>query len=301
VADSIKDEFPNVAVDTLAYQWSRHPTRSMKPRPNVIVRLCSIECSFAHPLFAPQNKAFADDISGWSKLTNRLYIWDYCTDFAHYLQPQPDYFALGPTIKWFAVNGVKGVFEEGDYTSSGGDMAELKAWLIAQMLWDPKQDPQKLVSEFLRGYYGPAAGPIGEYLKLIASEAQGSHVSFAMDSSAPYLTYTVMAKAQRLWQDAAVLARRGSPEYLARVQMSSLSPESIWLAKWAEFRSSALKAGDRWPFETTRQAALDRWLRTASSHAGIDGYPPVTAMDEGSTTPTAFAAALGPEPIVRVP
>lgn len=169
VADHIRDEFPKVAVDTLAYQWSRHPTRTMRPRPNVIVRLCSIECNFAEPLYAPANQAFADDIRGWNRLTQRLYIWDYCTNFAHYLHPQPDYFSLGKSVKWFADNGVKGVFEEGAYQSMGADMAELKAWVTAQLLWNPKLDSEKLVDEFLAGYYGPAAPPIREYLYLMGT------------------------------------------------------------------------------------------------------------------------------------
>ena len=53
IADNIKDEFPNIAVDTLAYQWSRPAPKITKPRPNVIIRLCSIECNFAAPLVCP--------------------------------------------------------------------------------------------------------------------------------------------------------------------------------------------------------------------------------------------------------
>ena len=58
VADGLKDEFPHVAVDTLAYQWSRPAPKITKPRPNVIIRLCSIECNFAMPLTDPSNAPF---------------------------------------------------------------------------------------------------------------------------------------------------------------------------------------------------------------------------------------------------
>ena len=50
LAEKIEPEFPNVAVDTFAYQYTRKPPKTIRPRPNVIVRLCSIECCFAHPL-----------------------------------------------------------------------------------------------------------------------------------------------------------------------------------------------------------------------------------------------------------
>ena len=45
VADAVKDEYPHAAIDTLAYQYTHKPPRLTKPRPNVIIRLCSIECS----------------------------------------------------------------------------------------------------------------------------------------------------------------------------------------------------------------------------------------------------------------
>ncbi len=39
VAEDIEDEFPNVAISTLAYQYTRKPPRITKPKHNVIVRL----------------------------------------------------------------------------------------------------------------------------------------------------------------------------------------------------------------------------------------------------------------------
>ncbi len=67
VAEVVEKEFPDKAVDTLAYQFTRKPPANIKPRPNVIVRLCSIECCFSHPLSAsaeddPRNFAFAGDL-----------------------------------------------------------------------------------------------------------------------------------------------------------------------------------------------------------------------------------------------
>jgi hypothetical protein len=163
IADAIKDEYPDVAIDTLAYQYTRKPPRTIKPRPNVIVRLCSIECCFSHPLSSddyPQNVSFRDDLEGWHRLTDRLYIWDYVCDFAHYIMPWPNLRVLAPNIRFFVNNGVKGIFEEGCYNTEGGDMAELKAYLMAKCLWNPDCDADRAIDEFLDAYYGRAAGPI---------------------------------------------------------------------------------------------------------------------------------------------
>ena len=65
VAERLEPEFPAVAFDTLAYQYTRKPPRITRPRPSVIVRLCSIECSFAQTMEeGPENKAFRDDVIG---------------------------------------------------------------------------------------------------------------------------------------------------------------------------------------------------------------------------------------------
>jgi len=118
VAAAIEPDFPQVAIDTLAYQYSRKPPRLARPRPNVIVRLCSIEGSFARPLDDPANAPFLEDLRGWAQIAGRLFIWDYTTNFSHYTQPHPNYGVLGPNIRLFAENNVTGVFEQGP-TSPG--------------------------------------------------------------------------------------------------------------------------------------------------------------------------------------
>ena len=137
VAEKIEPEFPNVLVDTLAYQYTRKAPRTLRPRPNVIIRLCSIECNFAKPLTDSSNELFARDIRDWHRLTDRLYIWDYTTDFSHYLLPFPNYYVLGPNVRFFHRNGVVGLFEQGAYQSFSNEMSEMRAWVLAQLLWNP--------------------------------------------------------------------------------------------------------------------------------------------------------------------
>src|ERR1019366_5650033 len=42
IAEAIEPEHPHVAIDTLAYLYTRKAPRRVRPRHNVIVRLCSI-------------------------------------------------------------------------------------------------------------------------------------------------------------------------------------------------------------------------------------------------------------------
>ena len=88
------------------------PTSGTKPEPNVIIQLCdSGNSNSGVPLTDPSNAEFAGLVKGWSKLTQRLWIWNYVCDFGDYLQSYPNYYVVGPNIKFFADHGVKGVCE----------------------------------------------------------------------------------------------------------------------------------------------------------------------------------------------
>ena len=171
VADAVKDEFPDKYVGTFAYQYSRQPPTGIKPRDNVVIRLCSIECCFAHPLDAgcPQNEAFMRDLRGWAELAPHLFIWDYIVDYAQYIAPWPNFQVLGPNIKVFRDNKAIGIFEEAQYQSTGAEFEEMKAWTVNQLLWNPEQDVDSLVNIFIKGFYGKATRRVMDYYRLCQS------------------------------------------------------------------------------------------------------------------------------------
>ncbi len=292
IAEKIQPEFPNVAVDTLAYQYTRKPTRALRPRPNVIVRLCSIECDFREPLGGRSNANFAADIRGWEQRADRLYVWDYVTDFRHYLQPFPDWFELGPNIRFFQAHHVRGVFEEGSYESYGAEMAEMRAWVLARLLWNPRQDDRALIREFLDGYYGPAGKPLARCLELMHKESKGFDLT-CLDAStnAPFLRFKPLARAEALWRKAE-LAVADDDELLARVRLGHLGVQYVWLDRWDSLRHECSRAGATWPFTGTRDECARRWLEIAE---GIPGKPwtKVGTVREGELTPRQFVSQIG--------
>ena len=286
IAEKIGPEFPDVAVDTLAYQYTRKPPQTLRPRPNVIVRLCSIECNFREPLDQPANASFGDDIRGWAKQADRLYIWDYVTDFGNYIMPHPNWFALGPNLRFFQTNHVRGVFEEGAYHSHGAEMAELRAWLLAQLMCNPRQDDRALIREFLDGYYGPAGKPIERYLELVQNASQGFNLTCYSSRDVPFLDFKTLLEAEKLWQQAEQ-AVAGDEELLARVRMGHLPVRYVWLARWDALRKDCAAAGASWPMSDSRKKVAEEWRVVTD---GVPGKPwsKVTAMSEGGLTPDAF-------------
>lgn len=291
VAEKIASEFPNVAVDTLAYQYTRKPPRTVKPRSNVIVRLCSIECNFREPLDHPSNASFADDMKGWAKICQRLYVWDYTTDFAHYVQPHPNWFTLGANVRFFARNNVRGVFEQGAYQSHGSEMAELRAWVLAQLLWNPDQNDRALIDEFLEGYYGArAAAPIRRYLDLMHEASRGHNLTCYSPTTAPFLNFKTLREAEELWQRAEEAAA-SDPEYRARVKLARLPVRYVWLSRWEALRQEQQNSGAAWPLPESLAAVAEDWKTTA---AGISGKPwtRITLLNEGGLTPERFLERL---------
>lgn len=295
VAQKIEKEYPHVAVDTLAYQYTRRPPRTLKPRPNVIVRLCSIECNFAAPLNDPSNASFATDLRDWSKICNRLYIWDYVTDFGHYVQPHPNWFVLGPNLRFFQEHHVHGVFEEGAYQSNGSEMAEMRAWVLAQLLWNPHQDDRALINEFLDGYYGPpAARFIRQYLDLLHQSARGCYLSIGSPPDAPFLKFATLTQAEALWQQAEKAAQN-DPARLWRVRQGHLPVRYVWLTRWSPLQREARRAGAAWPLPASRKAVADEWLAAATG-PGPAGWSPMTHLNEGGLTPQTFIARFAQDP-----
>ena len=179
VADAVKDEFPDRYIETLAYRFTRHIPKKTKPRDNVIIRLCSIECCFSHPIDQCQhgNPAFVADMCDWAKISKNIYIWDYVTNFSHYLAPQPNLPVLAPNMKFFVDHRTVGMFPEGAPDARGSELSELKSWLLAKLEWDPDFDTEKGTEDFVRAYAGNGAEPILAYIRRLNERPviTGSH------------------------------------------------------------------------------------------------------------------------------
>jgi hypothetical protein len=205
IADDIAKDYPEKTIDTLAYWYSRKPPKHVRPRPNVVIRLCTIECCFIHPLETDAyNASFVDDIVGWSQVSKRLWIWDYVINYLHTVQPFPNLYVIKPNINFFINHGVTGIYEEANYFSRGGELAELRTYLMAKTLWDPSYDTDRAIDDFLSGYYGQAAAPIRQYLDLVHREVPSTpdlHVRIYADPQS-YLPPDLVRRCAALFDNA---------------------------------------------------------------------------------------------------
>lgn len=226
VAKAVASEFPDKLVDTLAYQYTRKPCATMRPEPNVIIRLCSIECDFAHPFeerSTVENRAFCDDIEAWVKTANRLWVWNYNTSFSNYLVPFPNLFVRGPNIRYMIDNNVRGIFEQDVYNTPHGQWSLISGYLGAKLLWNPGYDTNLAINEFLQGVYGEAATPMRLYIDLIHEAVSDPNTVMGIwyGADAPFFSDELFARADALF-DVAETAVADDPETLERVRIARL-------------------------------------------------------------------------------
>jgi hypothetical protein len=239
VARTLYDEFPNNLIETFAYQYTRHPPKTIKTEKNVSVRLCTIECCFAHPISECnentrfRNREMFGDLVGWAKCCENLYIWDYTTDFWHYLMPFDNLFAIGENLKAYRDHNVKGLFMQGNIYNRGA-FSEIKAYLIPKLMWNPDADANALINEFLIGYYGLAGTAIRRYIDLLHAQTSkiGMHFGCFEYPYREYFTNDFIREAELIFDEAERLAE--DEKHLSRVQCCRLQIDYLKLFRFKE-------------------------------------------------------------------
>ncbi len=240
--------YDNVVFDTFAYQYTRKAPSEVVPREDVIVRLCSIECCFGHTLDdanCEQNVAFMKDLKEWSKICNRIYIWDYVHNYANTLCVFPNFGVLQRNVQIFYENNVKGVYEEGNYYiyNSDAEFAEMRTYLLSKLMQNPYLDYSAEMNGYLEAVYGPGGKYIREFIDIISEHAVTQRKHLTIYQSATDTLYNMtnedINRCNELWEKAKEAAV--TDEQLQQIRRSELS--------WRYWKS-ANKRGEfsRWQF-----------------------------------------------------
>lgn len=231
IASRVKSEgYDNVVFDTFAYQYTRKAPTVVKPREDVIVRLCSIECCFGHTLDdekCEQNVSFMKDLEDWGKICNRIYIWDYVNNYAETMCVFPNFGVMQRNVQIFYENNVKGLYEEGNYyvDRCDGEFAEMRTYLLSKLMQNPYLDYSAEMNGYLNAVYGKGGKYIREYIDIITEHAvtDENHL-FIYQSSAKTLygiTNDEIEYCNVLWQKAKEEAE--NQEQIDQIRRSELS------------------------------------------------------------------------------
>lgn len=239
VADAIKAEYPDILLQTFAYNRTEPPPKTLKPRDNVIVRWCDVYSvvDLVRPLNHPYNFKNYGEIQAWGKIAPHLAIWDYWISYGYYHFPTPYCMiqCIGPDMKLFADMHAETMFCESEEDHEHGEnFTALKYWLGYKMMVNPYQPAEPLIATFMAGYFGAAAPRMDEYLKYLQKRID-AEAEFCLVRNAPhklkYLDLDFFRTAEKLFDAAEAAVKPDSLEAL-HVQRERLVVDGALLYLW---------------------------------------------------------------------
>jgi hypothetical protein len=272
LADGIRNKYPDVMIDTLAYQYTQKLPRTIKPRDNVIIRLCDTESDLIRPITDPVNKAFRDRLTAWARITKNLRVWNYAVTYTSPIgMPLPSIETYQTNYQFYASNNVEGIFTEHEYPILA-DMRDFKVWMMIKLLEDPYADVRKLEDTFISGFYGPATPMIQQYLADLNMEAmdRGARTNWMIPASKlSYINTNFVIRAQTLFEQAERIVSNDAM-LLRRVRHARLSLDRASMVLFIKLYNEWIATGgDKGRFPLDRDKLANRVLQTWSEQADL--------------------------------
>jgi len=291
--NQVADQFPDKIISTLAYEYGRKAPRTLRPRDNVNIMLCSIEVFRDKPIDEDTSSAdFMHDVQEWGKIAKDIIVWDYVIQFPNLISPFPNLQVLQPNIRFFVKNGVTAMFEQGN-REVGGEFAELRAYLISKLLWNPDENVDTLMNDFLHGYYGEAGPYIRSYIDemreaLLESGAPLRIFGSPNEADTTYLTPKLIDRYEELFDEAEAMVA-DSAELLERVRIARL-PLDFAIMEQAKKqyigeRGLFHKVDGKWEVRTEIRSKIDPFTDLCVRQG-------VTRVKEWSTSPDEYRSSL---------
>ncbi len=181
VAVAIKKDYPEMRVETLAYQLTEAPPTGLTIEDNVVIRLCPIQTCVLHSLddpSCPDNKEFDTNLTGWANMTENIYIWDYSTNFQYIYAFFPNITTLQSRYQYYRDRNVISIFDHGcGENIIPAELHELRTYLVCKLLWNPDTDIEKHIKEFCDAYYGEAADDVISFIYYFEDAVKGYKAS----------------------------------------------------------------------------------------------------------------------------
>jgi len=264
VARGLKAEFPDVTVQTEAYNFTLAPPKTIRPEPNVMIRYCDNYglSDMTRPLTDPRNAERLALLDGWATSAQQLGIWDYWRTFEPHppglLAPSSNVRAIYHDLQLFRERNVKYItLECEDFMGAGlnGEAASndlqsfmpLRAWLGMKLLDDPSRELEPLLQTFCKGYYGAAAQPMRELLEII--EERQSKITANSSNMRRHVWLEAMCDANFFADayrclDAAALAAKDDAASLIHIRRERIIVDAsfLWIEASVRRQASASSA-----------------------------------------------------------
>ena len=166
LADAVRTEMPQAKIATLLYrkdQTEKPPVNLTFPE-NFIGIFAPIDDNIFAPMDDKNNLETLDNLKAWCKLLKHIWVWYYPATYGMDTMP---YSALRRSIRDFKLMkdaGITGSFYEHDVTPVNSlNFGELESYVLLKLFSGSKKNPEVIIDEFLKLYYGPASDMVKSY------------------------------------------------------------------------------------------------------------------------------------------
>lgn len=153
VARAVAVKHPDRWLPAYAYYWCEN-TPGFPIERNVVPFLTADRSQWSHAAFRAEDQAL---IERWCRSGAEIVgVYDYFYGNPHFA-PRPTLYAVADSIPFQHRAGVRAYYAE---TYSNWALDGPKAWLAAQLLWDPGRDPAALLDRYYREFWREAEVPM---------------------------------------------------------------------------------------------------------------------------------------------
>ena len=276
ILSGVHEVYPDKRIGFYAYHTYKLPPRKHKPSPHIVPALAPITLCRIHGMsnpICPDRSFYRSLMADWGELVPEVFERGY-----YYNLACPGF----PFSKIHAVRDETRVAHEAGITGWRVECAPSWAshgptlYIAARLMWDVDTDVDAVLDDFAARFFGPAAGPMGEYLTMIDNAYRDTDCHTGASYPMPKVfTDERMRRGHSLLRKAEARAA-GDDIFAQRVRMFRLSYEHL-----DAFRDM-LDARNRFDFARA-QEALGELREITQTMVDIRLYPSEPTEDEVET------------------
>lgn len=259
LAENIKEQYPDVLLETWAYANTTKAPENIKPADNVLIRVVQLNGEWAgdarragdpdwkeetFPDFFRAkrhrtNKAALEQFEQWAAISKHLGVWDYWVLYGEaFPTPYINLRALADNLKLYEKLGLERFFVENEIGPLSS-FYTLKCWAGWKLMQDPQQNLNKLVDVFMPAYYGNAAKEMRNYYEFLEDSiakvpASYNNMAGMKTSQRPYLTLNFFTKAKSFFDKIEMLSALDKTHSLNVIQEKVIVDIALYIM-WEKF------------------------------------------------------------------
>ena len=142
-------------VDKKAYELV---SNDLKLCDGVHIVYAPIESDYFHPFTDPNCPDTQKDFTGWSLVADKVLFWTYSSYFNNFMLPQVSFTSIQQNYQLARDLNALWIFNQSEWNNNNSTgFGRLKAYVNAQLAWDPDQDLRRLIEDFCNFYFGDGA------------------------------------------------------------------------------------------------------------------------------------------------